>query len=165
MFIGDKIRCHQQSYCTTGPIEPRRAGVYGVRAAPGHNRVPAGAMSAARAREMGPGAAAPWPTSVSDWVAAYIAPNNNKTTLLMGADRGALARVRQGHNRAGTRARILGHGSGEMGEKTRSAPWYGDVNFESMVARPHRCGAKELLGCHDGNKDGGRWRALTVIIT
>ena len=114
--------------------EPRRAGVYGVRAAPGTCRVPAGAMSAARAREMGPGAAAPWPTSVSDRMPAYIAPKKNKTTLLMGADRGALARVRQGHNRAGTRG-IWGAGAAKWARKRDRR--HDDGKFGSRVARPH----------------------------
>ena len=70
MFIGDKIRCHQQRYCTVQRVtqrdpEPRRAGVYGVRSAPGHNRAGARAIRAARAasdiridiEDQGPGVA------------------------------------------------------------------------------------------------------------
>ena len=91
-------------------------------------------MSAARAREMDPGAAAPWPTSVSDRMPAYIAPKKNKTTLLMGADKGALARVRQGRDRVPTRG-IWGAGAAKWARKRDRRD--DDGKFGSRVARPH----------------------------
>ena len=127
--------------------EPRRAGVYGVRAAPGHNWDGARAIRAARAREMDPGAAAPWPTSVSDRMPAYIAPKKNKTTLLMGADRGALARVRQGHNWEPTRG-IWGAGAAKWARKRDRR--HDDGKFGFRVARPHRGGKKKFADRREG---------------
>ena len=83
---------------------------------------------------MDPGAAAPWPTSVSDRMPAYIAPKKNKTTLLMGADKGALARVRQGRDRVPTRG-IWGAGAVKWARKRDRR--HDDGKFGFRVARPH----------------------------
>ena len=106
------------------------SGVYGVCAAPGHNWEPAGAMSTARAREMGPGAANLGFGPDADRHRAGI---EYKKTVLMGEDRGALARVRQGHNRA-TRRGIWGAGAVKWARKRDRR--HDDGKFGSRVARP-----------------------------